>query len=758
MKQSLKKVLVMGLSLLLALTACQKSGQPFGSEAQTDPVAMGRYMEEELELPQGIGYVQSFRQLENGKLRLIGNRTADNMIGPWDVWESADYGKTWNTVELPWISQLDNAVVVAADFTSGGDLYLQAITNARAVMEQELARADEKAESQPVEPVYSFLHGDAASLTEMGYEPTFTEEGIQPRQLRLASNGDLLVDDHFSIHQASLADGKLKYTYDGLEDREYKGDFLTYGNTLAISLHNQLKLYDLSTGELLEELPYEGATSEQSGKGRALTWSGEEGAFYYVDSTGLYRMLLDGAVTERLIEGDLVSFSMPSVIPSALIKNQDGSFTVFCRQREEGFRLLRYTFDATIPRLPSTQLSVYSLEDNQTIRQAMGVFQLANPDVRVDYQVGITGSDGITPADALRSLSTQILAGKGPDVLVLDGIPVESYVKRGVLADLKDVVSEKAQSGEFLPHIVNAFEEDNHIYAIPARFSVPVLLGEQEQPLETMEQLANWLEKRGDFTLGVHPAQFMEVFYSTHGKSWFLEDGTLDQQAFAVDLAQMGRIAEKLREKGLDELYVGEDMLEQALYWKGQGIGAGLGALNSLADLAGPDAAITQMEKGHVTVFPSSGVFVPRTILGVTAASGQPDEARAFVETVLRSQVLVNDFADGLPVNVQALEKNSVSPFSEDDDGSYISISFATDDEDGEGEVYKSMAIQYKWPEEENMQAYLAMIKAVSVSAPVDTVVRQILIEQTEPYFQGEKSLEETLAGLASKLELYLAE
>ena len=46
-----------------------------------------------------------------------------------------------------------------------------------------------------------------------------------------------------------------------------------------------------------------------------------------------------------------------------------------------------------------------------------------------------------TESDALKTLNTEIAAGNGPDVILLDGLPVESYIEKGLLEDISDVIS-----------------------------------------------------------------------------------------------------------------------------------------------------------------------------------------------------------------------------------------------------------------------------------------------------------------------------
>lgn len=111
----------------------------------------------------------------------------------------------------------------------------------------------------------------------------------------------------------------------------------------------------------------------------------------------------------------------------------------------------------------------------------MGLFQRQNPDVHVVYDVALTGADAVTASDALRTLANELLAGKGPDLLVLDGMPIDSYVEKGVLLDLSEPVGGRTASGEWLKAEAESFKTaDGRIYAVPARFSVPVILADEE--------------------------------------------------------------------------------------------------------------------------------------------------------------------------------------------------------------------------------------------------------------------------------------
>ena len=84
-------------------------------------------------------------------------------------------------------------------------------------------------------------------------------------------------------------------------------------------------------------------------------------------------------------------------------------------------------YDPEIAATPEEEIRIYSLYENYTIRQAVSLYQKSHPEVYVNYEVGISGEDGMTEEDAVRNLNTRLASGSGPDLLVLDGLPKSSY-------------------------------------------------------------------------------------------------------------------------------------------------------------------------------------------------------------------------------------------------------------------------------------------------------------------------------------------
>ena len=119
-------------------------------------------------------------------------------------------------------------------------------------------------------------------------------------------------------------------------------------------------------------------------------------------------------------------------------------------------KLCRYVYDETIPTVPEEEIRIYSLTEDYTVRQAVSLFQREHPEVYVRYEMGMSGSDGMTEEDAIRNLNTRLASGSGPDLLVLDGLPASSYEDKGLLADLTELEAGFTGENSLFSNLVDA--------------------------------------------------------------------------------------------------------------------------------------------------------------------------------------------------------------------------------------------------------------------------------------------------------------
>ena len=64
--------------------------------------------------------------------------------------------------------------------------------------------------------------------------------------------------------------------------------------------------------------------------------------------------------------------------------------------------------------------------------------------------------------------------------MILDGMNVERYCESGMPADLSEILAEVANSEGLYDSIAYTYEMDGMIYAVPARFQIPIMVGKEE--------------------------------------------------------------------------------------------------------------------------------------------------------------------------------------------------------------------------------------------------------------------------------------
>lgn len=757
----MKHLLTRGLALLttaalLLMTACGNTAAHSQSGDTPDlQVAMGRYIEEEEPgFPKDFENISAIKRLSDGSIRALISKTPDRIKGPWYLYNTADEGKTWVQLDAPWLTELAEATITAADFTPDGGLALAYVIYTEE-MEKAMAEAIAAQDFEvalDLQPSYQYVTvTPEGAVTPFSIELPKDSSGREgsPADLHMTEAGDLVVNDYYTLYQFDSITGKVKNKYQpSLQPRV----FLPCGQQLAIIDSGELQLYDLETGERAETVAL--PTGDNGG---CLAWDGE--AVYYCGSTGIYRRTAGGGVMERVIDGELTSLGMPALNCSAIFPARDKSFLALY-SGDDGYSTLRYSYSETMPTLPGKQLRVYSLRDNKNIRQAMGLYQRNHPDTQVIFDVGLT-DETMPVSDALRTLSTQLLAGQGPDILVLDGMPVDSYIEKGVLAELGEL------TGDLLPNIVEASREtDGKLYALPARFLVPLAVADSAaaDSMKNLSDLADYQSKRllempdaNDNPMQPTPSMLINTFYPVCAPAWDKGDGTLDTQAISEFLADIKKITDTVPLELLKTMPVTSgvsgnqyDFAFSAAYWLFGNIPMAYGHTDEFFSIAPAEEAISQKGDGKVFLLPgqASGVFIPQTMLGINAASGNIDAAKELLGLVLSQSVQACGFS-GYPVNVAAFDRSAQNPFTPTDDG----YTYGTQESDGSYNY-----LQVIWPDDAYMEQMKSMIRGLTTASRVDVIALQMVLDETQGYYLGEKSLEDTVAALGEKLRLYSAE
>jgi hypothetical protein len=223
--------------------------------------------------------------------------------------------------------------------------------------------------------------GNTVQTVDMPYlnkaESETAEYTLYPRiqQMGVMENGTYVFND--------VGDPDILMLYspegDKLDELEidYRQNFLVTGNKLIAAGKDEtgILFYDGDSMTVEKTIAY---TLDN----RALTFAlKEDNTLLVVDSDGIHRMSGDGTLWEIVVDGILNSMSMPSLTPYSLYvtEGEHEEYHVVYKDANEGtYSLMHYRFDKNVSSVPSREITVYSLRENKTIRQAIAMFQAQN--------------------------------------------------------------------------------------------------------------------------------------------------------------------------------------------------------------------------------------------------------------------------------------------------------------------------------------------------------------------------------------------
>lgn len=764
--------LTVGGSGIYPVTLKAADMQDSSSDTSNDS-SMGRYLEEEIALPKDCGSVENIRILTDGTLRICYYDTNGVLLYSDSVDNGANWGEGTSLAGLFGIDT-EKYYVCYPQFSKNGEIFVCA---------QSISGEEEASSTEDISMKYYYADssGKVKDLKledkikgRFGFQSSFTDKGTL--LLNILSDG---------LIEVSLKDGSIINEYENGVMLSY---FCVAHNCLMTVSPEGIHYYNLETGNPMEDqqaLTQQISSNESNlelmgvGQVPVLAVPGnQEGSLFFVDSQGVYRYVLGGSVVEQVINGSLTSISSPNISFAAFDQDQESRFYLAARDFSQGTantgRLLRYTFSEDTPTVPDTELTVYSLKENSLLKQAAADFQKKYPDIYLNIETGMTGEDAITDTDAIKALNTEIMAGKGPDILILDGLPEDTYIENGMLEDLNGILKKVQESDGILSNIQGAYtEEDGSIYRMPLRFGIPMIQGKEDYidsvtNLTTLADMSEMYQSeyssmKFPINLAIFPKLLIEGLADTSSPAWIKEDGTLNESAISEYLEQVNRIYQSCQE--FTKQYQDENMISEYEYDRNSfGIGssaisllsetalAGIGGLFASDDLALVDSAETKDPQLKSKLFngQAENVFLPCSVIGISAKASEKEAAQKFVEFLFSSESQSILGSWGLPVNQSVYESEDYWNVG-DKNGAVSTLSSS----DGDGNYIE---LEIRRPSKETIQGTQELGKTLTVPANTNEIILQAVAEAGARYLNGEIGLEEAVRAAVSEVNLYLSE
>ncbi len=555
------------------------------------------------------------------------------------------------------------------------------------------------------------------------------------------------------------ADGSLKGSIDTSDLSNGISNFVTLGDgsVAALVYGEDYAAFDLrpvdtaamQLGEATASLPTDAYSARPSGGGYDFCYNKGESFYGYKLADGSEEKLVtwincdvnSNNLTSPYIteEGNIVCLS------SEYSNTGDGATTYF-------ITLTKTPYDQVPQKTTLTLACVYLGYD---IKNQILDFNRKSSDYRIevrDYSEFNTEDDY---SAGYTKLITEIGSGAVPDIMVTDGLPIETFGAKGLLADLWPFIDADEELGGragVMEPVFNALSQDGKLYEITSSFYITTIAGPASivgtEPGWTYEEMYAALDQMPEgcelFSLGttrndvfsricmLNLSRFVDW---TTGECSFDSDDFISLMEFANRFPETfdwehhewtNEDSDAYRIKEGRQLLVTLSLSDPYSY-------------NYYSEMFNGDMAL----KGFPDVPGSGAVFnMNGTGLAIASTCKNQDAAWSFVRTLLTREYQEN-YTYGFCTNRELCEENIQSMVGE----SYYSYDQVT------GEEKEIIFTQ------ENADLITDLINNTSMVADYNTSqINDIINEEVAYYFSGEKTAQDVAATIQNRVSIYVNE
>lgn len=436
--------------------------------------------------------------------------------------------------------------------------------------------------------------------------------------------------------------------------------------------------------------------------------------------------------------------------------------------------LIRLVKSADQSAVKKTTLSIGAFWLSESLRKAIIEFRKVRPDIRFtvyDYSEGIDYSKPTAYDDAIARINADIIAGKMPDIMIVNNIPWRSYADKGLLLDIgaRMAKDKEFDSSLYLTNYFDAMKQNGKLYTIATAMGLSGIIANRS----VVGDRTSWTVQDFQNLVNSQPDQ-ANVFYQMPGESILnmLLMGNLD--AFVdktkgianFDSPEFISLLEFAKKYGVPQ--------DQMGYQEGDGMMPGDYVppvfqtvwLSRFEDYA----TYNHQYDGQAAIlgYPSPKQTGPMlqasSPIAVAANSRNLDEIWEFLKFTLspaiQDQVITT--YEGFPVLRSSLEKAGAQAIidtqkqwednqkQQQQNGTLPAEGAAKTDSAYWGEIVRVT--------QQDVDQVMSILNSATALLGYDEKANQLIYEETTPFFAGQKNAAQTAASIQSRLKAYIGE
>lgn len=564
-------------------------------------------------------------------------------------------------------------------------------------------------------------------------------------RIRVLSNGNLVIWDKMGSHFYIYEDGQQTYKQEVIGLGSAGIYELPDGNLVFRPNRNEglhvMNGAETHTEEWLPSELYKGVEIRES----VLAEMAED-EWLFANHNGVYEKKNGNIEWEQIISASHCSLYFDNFYIGAIQPVVDGFYVaseseLYFYQKKQREQKEQIILTVVIPGAADNFLKLAAVQFMQKHPEVDVVFEELEPNETVM---------GDKLEEAMQKLNVRIIAGEQLDVVVLNGLPWETYGAKGILEDLTLQLTQKREDGEILDNVMSAMEQEGKLYAVPLSFT-PILRECDQSEAKNFVDIDSFLtylkesERNTGFLLqgGYNKENTLdEALYMIYGHCLYRDDGSLDERQLRSYLECWRILRTRAAELNIAQKSFGEFSIGEVEYREEKQLGGFAIVLDNVRSQFGVSAL-------RDTYVENSGLFCPGIILGVGMNSAHKDVAIDFVMFCLEQKVQEKqDFM--FPVHCQAayevmknvcqLQETMIEKMRQR--GESIEEISQLHEED----------IELEWELAKKVFVKTDNIKGLVNAKPVRY---QIILERAQGWLNGDETLEESVDNIFSALKMY---
>ena len=491
---------------------------------------------------------------------------------------------------------------------------------------------------------------------------------------------------------------------------------------------------------------------------------GQEYDFYYKDGGGIYGYNNEGETWTTVMDARCSLLTVQDI--EGMIGEEQSDFLGVLSgsvNDEKGFVLQRYSRMKSEDNKKIITFAGYNVTNQ--LRIAAREFNKTHKDCRIEIQL-------YEDEDQTR-LAMDIASGKVPDVFSISalGIPMEQLVRKGVLEDLTPYCEKDTEINmeDVIPSVLDGMKMDGKLYCVAPNFGVwsATCKASDADGKEgwTVAEMKAVLEKKGGDALPFKNPDKSDMLNEFLGTSlnefinWETGECDFNNQEFKdiLEFCNKGILTDEMSEKEYCDLC---DNIEMKLK-------EGKVLLSVSQTVTLDDIQLARQEFGTDITYiglpakdRQGSYFIFSEQYGIYSGSDVKEEAWEFIRMVFSEEYQSNErylYGGYLPTRKDCLEcklkaQMATEPY-EDEYGNWVEP-IETDS------WYTESGLERKTgpASQEELDILRDLIEHTGKRAALDAEGAQIILEEAQVYFNGDKSLDKVAEIIQKRMTTYVNE